>query len=136
MATKKASASPKCPATRPSVVGDGVLGDNATVWVDTNLALDPVVSDLDNPADRRLGRLRRIQPLGVGYGLYEGKSVVGVGIAAARDLLSEIALYRRQAVVVPLLGFGIGGVTGGSGGAETRLAQLCVGVGDRPRRAR
>jgi hypothetical protein len=107
LATKKASASPKCPATRPSVVGDGVLGDNATVWVDTNLALDPVVSDLDNPADRRLGRLRRIQPLGVGYGLYEGKSVVGVGIAAARHLLSEIALYRRQAVVVPLLGFGI-----------------------------
>jgi hypothetical protein len=29
----------------------------------------------------------------------------------ARDLLAEMALYRRQAVAVLLLGFGIGGGT-------------------------
>jgi hypothetical protein len=41
----------KCAATRPSVVGDGAVGDNATVGVDANLALDPIVGDFDNPAD-------------------------------------------------------------------------------------
>jgi hypothetical protein len=51
---------------RPSVISDRALGDHATVCVDTNLALDPVIRDLDNPADRSLGRLRGIQPLGVG----------------------------------------------------------------------
>ena len=51
--------------------------------------------------------MRRIQPLRVGYGLDKSERVVGIRIAATRDLLSEIALYRRQAVVVPLLGFGI-----------------------------
>jgi len=130
----------ECPAPRPSVVG---VGDNATVGINANLALDPVVSDLHNSADRSLGRLRRIQPLRVGYGLDKSERVVGIRIAATRDLLSEIALYRRQAVVVPLLSFGISGgarvarggicgVTGGTGlGAEARLAQLCVGVGYR-----
>ena len=53
-------------ATRPSVVGNEALSNDATVAVDTNLALDPVIRDLDNPADRSLGRLRGIQPLGVG----------------------------------------------------------------------
>ena len=84
--------------------------------------------------------MRRIQPLGVGYGLDKSERVIGVGMAAARDLFSEIALYRRHAVVVPLLGFGIsgagarlarggiGGVTGGSGlDAEACIAQLGVG---------
>jgi hypothetical protein len=39
------------------------------------LALDPVVRDFNNPADpsnsvrSSLGRFRRIQPFGIGYGL-------------------------------------------------------------------
>jgi len=41
----------ECPAPRPSVVCDRALGDDATIGVDANLALDPVVSNLDNPAD-------------------------------------------------------------------------------------
>jgi len=53
--------------------------------------------------------LRRIQPLGVGYSLDESKRVAGIGAAMARDQLAEMALYRRQAVAVLLLGFGIGG---------------------------
>jgi hypothetical protein len=61
----------ECPAPRPSVVGDRALRDDATIGVDANLALDPVVSNLDKPADGRLGRLRREQPFGVGYGLDE-----------------------------------------------------------------
>ena len=76
------------------------------------MALDPVVRDLDNPADRSLGRLQRIQPLEVSYDLDEGNGVVGVGIAAARHLRSEMTLYRRQAVVVAPLSFGIGGDAG------------------------
>jgi len=36
----------------------------------------------------------------------QSERVVGVGIAAARDLLSEMALYRRQAIAVPSLSFG------------------------------
>ena len=54
-------------------------------------------------------------PLGVGNRLDEGNGMVGIGIAAAHDLLPETLLYRRQAVIVPLLGFephpeaGIGG---------------------------
>jgi hypothetical protein len=86
--------------------------------------------------------LRRIQPLGVGYGLDESERVVGVGIAAARHLLSEIALYRRQAVVVPLLRFGISGgarvARGGIGASRAALASAlkrawrnCVRVGYR-----
>ena len=62
----------------------------------------------------------------IGYGLDESERVVGAGIAAVRDLLAEMSLYRRQTVVVPLLSLGdylcscvargsIGGVTGGSG---------------------
>jgi len=118
-----------------------------TVGINANLALDPVVSDLENLADASnsvpssLGRLRRVQTLGVGYGLDESEGVAGIGVAAAHDLLTEIALYRRQAVVVPLLGFGIsgsagvgcgsiGGVTSGSGlGAEASLAQLGARIG-------
>jgi len=84
------------------------------------LALDPVVRDLDNPADRSLGRLQRIQPLEVSYDLDEGNGVVGDGVAAARDLLSEMALCRRQAVVVPLFGFGIRGCAGGRCGRRLR----------------
>ena len=131
------------PATRPSVIGNRVLGDNATVGINANLALDPVVSDLDNPADRSLGQLRRIHPLGVGYGLDESERVVGLGISAAHDMLAEMTLYGRQALVVPSLGFAdylcscvagcsIGGVTEGSGlGGEASLAQLDIRIGGR-----
>jgi len=61
------------------------------------------------PFESRLAGLRRIQPLGVGYSLDESKRVAGIGAAMARDQLAEMALYRRQAVAVLLLGFGIGG---------------------------
>jgi hypothetical protein len=96
--------------------------------------LDAVVGDLDNPADGRLLWERSKQPLGIGYALDEGKSVVGIGIAAAHDLLAEMPLDSRQAITVPLLSFGIGGgscvargsiggVTEGSGlGGEASLA--------------
>jgi len=90
----------KCAAGRPSVVCDRALGDDATIGVDANLALDPVVSNLDNPADAsnsvrsRLAGLRRIQPLGVSDGLGEVYGMIGVWIAAARDLLAETSLER------------------------------------------
>jgi len=67
----------ECPAPRPSVVCDRALGDDATIGVDANLALDPVVSNLDTPADASnsvrstLVGVRRIQPLGVGDHLDE-----------------------------------------------------------------
>ena len=74
--------------------------------------------------------MRGILTLGVGYGLDEGERVVGVGIAATRDLLSEMALYRRQAVAVPLLGFGIGGglcvARRGTPSPRARRAQWCM----------
>ena len=139
----------ECPAPRPSVVCDRALGDDATIGVNANLALDPGVSDFDNPADASnsvrssLAGLRRIQPLGVGYGLDESERMVGVGIAVARDLLSEMALYRRQGVAVLLLGFGdhlcscvrghsISLVTSGlRPSRETCLAQLSVRISRR-----
>jgi hypothetical protein len=89
------------PATRPSVIGNRALGNDATGGVDANLTLDPVISDLDNLTDASnsvrssLGRLRRIQPLGIGYGLDESQRVVGVGIVAAHDLLAEVPLDSR-----------------------------------------
>ena len=126
----------ECPAPRPSVVCDRALGDDATIGVDANLALDPVVSNLANPADAsntvrsRLAGLRRIQPLGVGYSLDKSKRVAGIGAAMARDLLAEMALYRRQAVAVPLLGFGIGGglcvARRGTPSPRARRAQWCM----------
>jgi hypothetical protein len=47
------------------------------------------------PFEAALGWLRRIQTLAVGYGLDESKRVVGVQIAAARDLLAEMPLDSR-----------------------------------------
>jgi hypothetical protein len=76
----------------------------------------------------------------IGYGLDESERVVGAGIAAVRDLLAEMSLYRRQTVVVPLLSLGdylcscvargsIGGVAGGFGlDAEASLVQPGVGI--------
>ena len=69
--------------------GDRVVSHDPAVGVDANPALDPFASDLDNFADRRRGRLRRIQPFGVGYGLDESERVVGGRIAAAYDLLDS-----------------------------------------------
>ena len=72
----------------------------------------------------------------------EGDGVIGVGVAAARDLLPEMTLYRRQAVGVPLLSFGVhlcpsvrcGSVGDGAGsigpGITTRPAQRSVGGGE------
>jgi hypothetical protein len=62
----------ECPAPRPSVVCDRALGNDATIGVDANLALDPVVSDLDKPADGRLGRDRSNLPVGISDRLDEG----------------------------------------------------------------
>jgi hypothetical protein len=68
--------------------------DDATIGVDANLALDPVVIDRDHLADRRLAGLWRIQPFGVGYGFDKCLRVAGIGVATARDLLAETSLDR------------------------------------------
>ena len=87
--------------------------------------------------------MRRIQPLGVCYGLDEGERVIGVRIAAARHLLAEMSWDSRQTIAVPLLGLGISGgagvgccsvsgITGGTGrDDQARLAQRGIGISDR-----
>jgi hypothetical protein len=69
------------PEQRSTDVDDRVrdLVHHANQWIIRRL----------NLADRSRGRLRRIQQLGVGYGLDESERVVGVGIAAAHHLLAE-----------------------------------------------
>ena len=69
---------------------------NASAGVDANPALDPVVSDLENPAYRWFDRWRRELAVRVGYGLDEGERVGGVGIAAARDLPSEVGAVAAR----------------------------------------
>ena len=69
-------------------------------------------------------------PLGVSYGFDEGLRVAGIGVAVARDLLAEMPLDSRQAVAVPLLGFGIGGglcvARRGTPSPRARRAQWCM----------
>jgi len=74
--------------------------------VDPDRAFDPVVIDFDKSTDWRVYRSRSELPLGVMLG-DKSNRVIGLGVAAADNLLAEVALYPRQAVGVPLLSFGM-----------------------------
>jgi len=71
----------------PSVIGEGALGDNATV--DANLTLDPVVSDLDNRPIGASAGCGAYSPSGSARVSTKAKCVIGLGIAAARHLLPK-----------------------------------------------
>ena len=118
----KASASPEH-------IRDAVLGNNAPAGINANPTLNPVVSDLDNPADRRLRRLQRVQPSGSATASTKASVWSASGSPRRAICCLKLALYHRQAVVVPLLGFGIrggarvarGGIDGVTGGLVSAL---------------